>query len=465
MISETVVALAHWQFALTSAFHLVFIPLNLGLSALLALTESGYVFSGNIRYKIACRFWARIFAVNFVLGWCARLGMAFQFGMQDAYFSHYLGDVFFLPLGIELLSSFFLAAGLFGPFVYGWDCLGKGRHLLITWLLTLAVHVSALWLLISQDWLKNPLGATFNYQSYRLELTDFGQILDNPTAANQVLNGIFCSYLLAAAAILAISAGLLLKNLRPDIGRHGFRFAAIFGLLASLGLGVMHLPPQPANAWQDRMETALSDDNKNPAIDIAHLRNGMKAYSLLLALRDENKDPQLLADFAEHSGDLGYVLLLKRWTEHLVEASDKQLAQAALATQPAHPQLTSGLYHLPTIGIWLTLPGLLLAALYSRKDYAPPTWLLKLVIYLGPLPWLAIGCGWLATELCKQPWAVFTILPSFLSASSLAASDLWLHLGLDVIAAAALLGLGAVLLRLCLQDNPNPHSTRGDHEF
>ncbi|MDD2761873.1 MAG: cytochrome ubiquinol oxidase subunit I, partial [Methylomonas sp.] len=168
MISETVVELSRWQFAISAMLHFLFIPLTLGLSLLLALTESAYVWTGDVLYRNLARFWGRLFAINFVLALATRLPVIFQFGMNGSYFSEYAGDAFALPLAIETLSSFFVAVALFEAHRSAWDSSDRVRHLLLTWLIALAVHVSAYWVLVANGWMQNPVGAEFNYQSYRL---------------------------------------------------------------------------------------------------------------------------------------------------------------------------------------------------------------------------------------------------------------------------------------------------------
>lgn len=450
MISETVVELSRWQFAITAMFHFLFIPLTLGLSVFLALMESLYVLSGQAVYRYICQFWGRIFAVNFALGVATRLTMVFQFGMNGSYFSHYVGDVFALPLAIEALSAFFLASLLFGPYLFGWERFGKRQHLLIIWLIALAVNLSALWVLIANGWMQNPVGAAFNYQSFRMELTDFAQLLNNPLAAGKAIHTIAAGYATAAATVLAISAWLLLKNRHDELARNSYKLAAPLALAAML-LAVWpgDTGPYHDSPVQNRKLAALNGgDGKALLPDIeAHIRNGIKAYALLQDLRDENKDPQLLADFDNRKADLGYALLLKRWTEHVVDASDKQIALAAQSALPGPPALLFWTYRFMIACGTVNLLLFALAAWRGLGTKPPPPWLLKPSLYLLPLPWLACIGGWFVSEAGKQPWAIAEILPTFLSVSSLSAKELIFSLTAYTLAYAALLTLGLFLIR------------------
>lgn len=459
MISETVVELSRWQFAITAMFHFLFIPLTLGLSVFLVLLESLYVLSGQTAYKAACRFWGRIFAINFALGVATRLTMVFQFGMNGSYFSHYVGDIFALPLAIEALSAFFLASLLFGPYLFGWDRLGKHQHLLITWLIGFAVNLSALWVLIANGWMQNPLGAAFNYQSFRMELTDFMQLLNNPAATTKIIHTIAASYATAAATALAISAWLLLKKPDDALARSSFKLAAPLGLAAMLVVAWLgDSTPTLGSPVQNRKLAALNGSDSKallPEVE-TRIRSGIKAYLLLQELRDENKDTQLLAQFDAIKADLGYALLLKRWTEHVEEANDKQIALAAQSALPAAPKLLFWAYRLMIACGIANLLLFVLATWCSVGTKYPQPWLLKASVYLLALPWLACIVGWYIAEAGMQPWAIAEILPTFLSVSSLSAKELIFSLAAYLLAYAALLAVGLFLVRQTIQTHVSP---------
>ncbi len=449
MISETVVELSRWQFAITALFHFLFLPLTLGLSVMLAFMETLYVYNGQAIYKIACQFWGKIFAVNFVLGIATRLAMLFQFGMNGSFFSYYVGDIFALPLAIEVLSAFFLISMLFGPYLFGWERFSRKQHLIIIWFIAFAVNFSALAVLVANGWMQNPVGAAFNYLSMRFELTDFTQLLTNPAAASKAIHTIAASYATAAATVLAISAWLLLGNAKDELARNSLKMAAVLGLAANLVILPGDNTPKQDNPIQILKLAALSGENNAgqlPGIE-ARIRSGIKAYGILQDLRDDNKDPQLLADFNRLKKDLGYALLMQRWTGHIVDASDKQIALAAKFCLPGLPAVLFWVYR------FMIACGIVNLLLFSATilsflgEKIPQPWLLSLSYYLLPLSWLACICGWFVAEAGKQPWAIAEILPTFLSISSLSVMELIFSLLLYSTAFTLLLAFGLFQIR------------------
>jgi cytochrome d ubiquinol oxidase subunit I len=427
MISETVVELSRWQFAITAILHYLFIPLTLGLALLLALMESAFVITGQAIYKSMALFWGRMFAINFALAFATRLVLVFQFGMNGSYFSHYVGDIFALPLAIEALTGFFLAAVLFGPFWLGWDKLGKYQHLLLTWLMVLALNLSAYWVLMANGWLQNPLGAEFNYQSYRMELTDFNQLLTNPAAQAKYLHTLAASHVTAAATLMAICAYWLRNQQDDELARRSFQLAAGLGLVAIIATAWLGDDTPNLNHTAQRAKRAAihaeTDQGLLSEIE-ARIRSGIKAYALLEELRDDKKDPQTLADFARHKADLGYALLVTPWNNKIVDAKDKQIGLAAQSALPSHPALLLWSYRLMIACGLISLAFFGLAAFRGFSKKPLPAWLLNLSIYSAPLPWLACILGWFVAVAGIQPWAVAGILPIFIGVSSLSVAQL-----------------------------------------
>src|SRR5271156_522532 len=180
-----IVELSRLQFAVTALYHFLFVPLTLGLSILLGIMETVYVMSGRAIWRDMVKFWGTLFGINFAMGVATGLTMEFQFGTNWAYYSHYVGDVFGAPLAIEGLMAFFLEATFVGLFFFGWDRLSKGAHCTVTWLLALGTNFSALWILIANGWMQHPVGAAFNPQSMRMELTSFYDVFFNPVAQDK----------------------------------------------------------------------------------------------------------------------------------------------------------------------------------------------------------------------------------------------------------------------------------------
>ena len=162
MIDLALVNVSRLQFGLTAMYHFLFVPLTLGLSVLLAIMESVYVMTGRAIWRDMMQFWGMLFGINFAMGVATGITMEFQFGTNWAYYAHYVGDIFGAPLAIEGLMAFFLEATFVGLFFFGWNRLSKVQHLVVTCLMALGTNLSALWILIANGWMQNPVGARFN---------------------------------------------------------------------------------------------------------------------------------------------------------------------------------------------------------------------------------------------------------------------------------------------------------------
>ncbi len=204
MIDLDVVTLSRLQFASTAMFHFLFVPLTLGLSFLLAIMESVYVMTGKAIWRRMTKFWGVLFGINFALGVATGIVMEFQFGMNWAYYSHYVGDIFGAPLAIEGLMAFFLEATFVGLFFFGWDRLSKLGHLIVTWLVAIGTNLSALWILVANGWMQNPVGAIFNPHTMRMEMTDFAEVILNPVAQAKVVHTVSAGYVLGAVVAILI---------------------------------------------------------------------------------------------------------------------------------------------------------------------------------------------------------------------------------------------------------------------
>ena len=476
MISETVVNLSRWQFAATSLYHFLFVPLTLGLSFLLAIMESTYVMTGKEIYKDMTQFWGKLFGINFALGVTTGLTMEFQFGMNWSYFSHYVGDIFGAPLAIEGLMAFFLESTFVGLFFFGWDKLGKGQHLLVTWLVALGTNLSALWILIANGWMQNPVGAEFNYETMRMELSSFGSLLFNPAAQVKFVHTVAAGYTTASAFVLGISAYYMLKGRDAAFAQRSYTIAAGFGLAAILSVIVLgdesgytdgevqkaklaaieaewHTEAPPAAFTvigipdQETMETRYAlkipwvlgligtrsiDEPITGLTEILEknrlrVREGIKAYAALQTLRTGNRNADTLAEFDLYKKDLGYGLLLKRYTDKIVDATDAQIELAAKSSLPRVVPLF-WTFRIMVICGFIMLGIFVMAVIASSIRKCRQTWLLRASLLMMPLPWIACEMGWFVAEFGRQPWTIAEILPTFLSASSLTELDLYLSL-------------------------------------
>ncbi|MBQ9602053.1 MAG: cytochrome ubiquinol oxidase subunit I, partial [Neisseriaceae bacterium] len=189
-----IVDLSRLQFAATAMYHFLFVPLTLGLTWILVIMESVYVMTGKVIYKDMTRFWGKLFGINFALGVTTGITMEFQFGTNWAYYSHYVGDIFGAPLAIEGLMAFFLESTFIGLFFFGWDRLSRRGHLLVTILMAVGTNLSALWILIANGWMQYPVGAEFSFETMRMEMTSFSDVVLNTVAQNKFVHTVSAGY-------------------------------------------------------------------------------------------------------------------------------------------------------------------------------------------------------------------------------------------------------------------------------
>jgi len=474
MISESVVDLSRLQFAMTALYHFLFVPLTLGLSMILAIMESVYVMTGKAVYKDMVKFWGKLFGINFALGVTTGLTMEFQFGTNWAYYSHYVGDIFGAPLAIEGLMAFFLESTFIGLFFFGWERLSQRQHLAVTWLVALGSNLSALWILIANGWMQNPVGAEFNIETMRMELVSFSALLFNPVAQVKFVHTVASGYVTGAVFVLAISSFYLLKKRDQGFARRSFAIASAFGLAAIASVIVLgdesgyeigdvqktklaaieaewHTEPAPAaftlfgfpnretmqtdyavkvpyllgliaTRSLDKQVTGLSDLLVQHE---ARIRNGMVAYGLLEQVRAGDKSAATLAAFDAVKQDLGYGLLLKKYTSRVTDANAEQIRQAAQDTIPNVFSLFWSFRLMVLSGVLML--GLFIFAFWAsaRKNEEHKPWLLKWALWSLPLPWVATQTGWFVAEHGRQPWSIGEVLPTHLSASSVSGSDVW----------------------------------------
>lgn len=236
MTDSSLLELSRWQFAITALYHFLFVPLTLGLSVLVAIMESVFVMTGRTVWRDMTRFWGTLFGINFAMGVATGITMEFQFGTNWAYYSHYVGDIFGVPLAIEGLMAFFLEATFIGLFFFGWDRLSRVQHLAVAWLVAIGSNLSALWILIANGWMQNPVGAHFNADTMRMELKSIGEVIFNPVAQSKFVHTVSAGYVTGAMFVLSISAWFILKNRHLEIARRSATVAVSFGLAAALSV-------------------------------------------------------------------------------------------------------------------------------------------------------------------------------------------------------------------------------------
>ncbi len=471
-----IVALSRFQFALTALYHFLFVPLTLGLSVLLAIMETTYVMTGRQIWRQMTKFWGVLFGINFVLGVATGLVMEFQFGMNWSYYSTYVGDIFGSPLAIEGLMAFFLEATFVGLFFFGWNKLSKVGHLAATWAVAIGSNFSALWILIANGWMQNPVGSALNPQTMRMEITSFFDVLFNPVAQAKFVHTVSAGYVCASIFVLGISAWYVLKGRHIELAKRSMTIAASFGLASALSVVVLgdesgylstehqkmklaaieamwETEPAPAAftafgfpdqaarethyavhiPWVMGLIGTRSLNTEIPGIleleerAKARIRDGIKAYDALMQIRavkaPDTIPPAVQTSFEEAGQDLGYALLLKRYVDDPRKATDAQVDQAARDTIPSVPTLFWSFRIMVGLGLFFIVLTATFFWLSARRRLDRHGWLLRIAVLAIPLPWVAAELGWVVAEIGRQPWVIEGVLPTAVAVSSLGASS------------------------------------------
>ncbi|MGJ0508079.1 MAG: cytochrome ubiquinol oxidase subunit I [Methylocystis sp.] len=496
-----VVTLSRLQFALTALYHFLFVPLTLGLALLLAIMESVYVMTGREVWRDAVKFWGTLFGINFVMGVATGVTMEFQFGTNWAYYSHYVGDIFGVPLAIEGLMAFFLEATFVGLFFFGWNRLTKVQHLIVTWCVALGSNFSALWILVANAWMSNPVGATFNPQTMRMELSSFMEVLFNPVAQSKFVHTVSAGYVTGSIFMMSIGAWYILRQRHVDIARRSLTVAASFGLASALSVVVLgdesgytagenqkmkiaaieamwETEPAPASFTLfgfPNMKTKTTEyeitvpyvlgliatrslDKPVEGIKPLVLRNeeriraGLPAYKWI-SEQGGKPNAAVPAELDRSMKDLGYALLLKRVRPDIENASPAEISAAAHSTIPDVPVLFWSFRIMVALGFYFIALFAVAFYLSSRRKCGRP-WFLRLCMFSLPLPWIAAELGWIVAEYGRQPWIIDGVMPTFLGVSGVPASNVAASLAAFVIFYTALAVVDVALLVKYIRKGP-----------
>ena len=474
MISEQLVNLSRLQFAATALYHFLFVPLTIGMVWMLVIMESVYVMTGNVVWKDMTRFWGKLFGINFALGVTTGITLEFQFGTNWAYYSHYVGDIFGAPLAIEGLMAFFLESTFVGLFFFGWDRLSKTQHLMVTGLMAVGTNLSALWILIANGWMQNPVGAEFSYQTMRMEMTDFWAVVFNPDAQAKFVHTVSAGYVTGAMFVLSISSWYLLKNRDVEFAKRSFRVAAAFGLASVCSVIVLgdesgytvgeaqqtkmaaleamwETKPAPApltlvasineaeqkNDWEIEIPWLMgligtrSVSKEIPGIHEIKIKNrerivqGIQAVKALETLRAHRDDASAKAQFEKYKADLGFGLLLKKYVVDVNQATPEIIDKAMNDTVPRVTPLFWSFRIM--VGLGFAMLALFALTFWSTLKTAvqPPPWLLRWALWMLPAPWISCELGWFVAEYGRQPWTIYGVLPTHLSVSTLSVNSLY----------------------------------------
>jgi cytochrome d ubiquinol oxidase subunit I len=423
-MNEIVITLSRWQFALTTVYHFFFVPLTIGLALIVAIMQTIYFKTGDQIYKQMTKYWGKLFLINFAMGVVTGIVMEFQFGMNWSEYSRFVGDIFGAPLAIEALLAFFLESTFIGVWVFGWDKISKRLHLISIWLVAIGSTLSAFWILVANSFMQSPMG--FVLENGRMVMNDFGALVSNPNVWVQFTHTVLGGYTTGAMFILGISAYFLFRKEQVDLFQKSFQIATIIGLISVfLVILVGHSQGQHMVKTQP-MKMAAAEalwESENPAsfsiISIVDQKNQKDVFSIripaVLSLLSYNrfegevrgiKDIQ--SEYEQIYGPGNYIppITINYWSFRVMVGSGFLM------------------FFLTSLGLYLVMKKKVLS--FKLIKYFP---------FVIVLPYLANTCGWILTEVGRQPWVVFGYLQTSEAISpNVTVGMLWLSvIGFTVI--------------------------------
>jgi cytochrome d ubiquinol oxidase subunit I len=415
----SVLNLARWQFAMTSMFHFLFVPLTLGLSILVAIMETLYVRTGNQDYLRLTKFFGKLFLINFAMGVVTGITMEFQFGTNWSEYSKFVGDIFGAPLAIEALFAFFLESTFLGVWIFGWKKLSAKAHAFVIWLAAFGTNLSAFWILVANGWMQHPVAAVL--RNGRAELTSFSALISNKFAILEFLHTVTGGYILAGFFVMGISAYHLLKRQNTEVFLKSFKIALIFALIASIFEvinGDLHAyevgKTQPTKLAA--MEAVWETQKGAPVLLIAGIDEQAQKNTFAIGI------PRLLSLLATHNlnGEIKGLKDLQKEFEAQYGAGN-YIPPVKLTFWSFHIMVTMGLYF-----VFMCLWGSYLL-IKNKLAYSPVY--LKLMLYSIPLPYLAGELGWTTAEVGRQPWIVYGLQKTAEAFSPMvSANTVWISL-------------------------------------
>lgn len=392
------VILSRWQFAITTIFHFFFVPVTLGLSLFLAILETKYVTSGEEIYKKMVKFWGKIFLINFAIGVVTGIVQEFHFGLNWSEYARFMGDIFGAPLAIEGLMAFFLESTFIGVWIFGWDKLSKKAHAGVAWLVAIGSNLSALWILVANSFMQNPVG--YAIRNGRAEMTDFWALLGNPNVWHQFPHVVSSGLAIGGFLIMAFSAWHLLKNkaATQEFFSRSFRWAATYALIGAVLVGLIgHAQGQFLAKSQPLKVAAMEGhwETEAPA-----------SFSVIAIVNQEKQEntfdikiPKFLSLMLFNDLSTGF--------KGLKELQEEEIAKYGPGNY-IPPVLISYWSSRTMIGIGLLMVLIAtLAVWWSWKDKLQERrWFLRILIPSGLLPTIAITAGWLIAETGRWPWIV-----------------------------------------------------------
>lgn len=394
--------LARWQFAITTVYHFIFVPITIGSGFLVAGLQTAWVRTGKDKYLRATKFYGKLFLINFAIGVVTGIVQEFQFGMNWSEYSRFVGDIFGAPLAMEGLLAFFLESTFLGLWIFGWDRLPKKLHLASIWLAATGTLLSAYFILAANAFMQHPTGYTMNAGRGRAELTNIFTVLFQKTALVAFFHTIPSAFLAAGAMVAAVAAWLWMHNKDVEVAKPVFKLGVITMLVSFVLVAVSGDATARVMTTQQPMKMAAAEalyntkdharfslltigslDGSHPVFeiglpDVLSLMSTGKVNGVVEGVNDLEKQ------YEQKYGAGSYtpVIWLAYWSFRLMIG----------------------------FGVLACLIGAYLWWRSRKGDLPRNKWLVRSTYALAFTPLIGISFGWIFTESARQPWIVFGLL-------------------------------------------------------
>ena len=468
------------QFALTAMYHWLFVPLTIGLSLIVAVMETIYVRTGLPRWKGITKFWMTLFGINFACGVATGLILEFEFGTNWSNYSWFVGDIFGAPLAIEGIVAFFMEATFVAVMFFGWNRVSKGFHLTSTWLTAIGVSLSALWILVANSWMQNPVGMKFDLAQMRNVMDNFWEVAFNPVPVNKFFHAVFSGWTLAGVFVIGVSCWLLWRKRNVEAAKSSLKigtWVGLAGILLTLWTGhgsavqVSKVQPMKLAAMEGLYRGSVGQDlvgvavlkgedsrtDEDPMLFSIDIPSGIsylvygESDRFIPGIRDlingftidQNGDTVNTVSYADRIA-LGTKSreALARYGEAVKAGDTAAAAQAATDVEEnfkyfGYSYLSSPEAAIPPVGMTfysfrimvmaggylLLLFVVLLFLSYRKTQYLEKPWLNWVGILSIAVVWICSQAGWIVAEVGRQPWVIQDLMPTNAAISDIPASS------------------------------------------
>lgn len=442
------------QFAVTAAYHWLFVPLTLGLSMIMAVMETVYVIKKDEFWKKTAQFWMKIFAINFAVGIATGIILEFEFGTNWSNYSWFVGDIFGAPLAIEGILAFFMEATFFAVMFFGWEKVSKRFHLTSTWLCGIGATISAYWILVANGWMQNPVGTTFNPDTVRSEMTDFWAVIGNPVAISKFIHSIFSGWMTGGVFVIGISCWYLLKKREQRFALSSIAVASLVGITGGVAtilsgdtsaINVSKYQPMKLAASEGLIDGGTRVPlSVIPGVEIPGILSFIATHKfdgyvpgvndILLGYTDNHGNVEPSVDEKMWRGKRAVAAMAKY--REIKDSNPDKAAQMLQVFRDNEKYLGYGylnspedvIPHIPLIywsfrvmiglGIFLMLLMIVIQIYNYKNKLHNMRWLQWIALLSIPLVYISGQAGWIVAEVGRQPWTIQGLLPIGVAVSS-----------------------------------------------